>query len=173
MLDDAKLAAGRHLTLVDGPNDDGTGDERTGDDTTGHGTSGGAAGDTSRPSTRLRRLRAAVLQEYLDKLPDFLPVADILQMCGMRYPELADAADRGRVILEKRADGAGIVVADNLTFLREQRLLQLPVPLRVRVGVEPTGELVGVSWEAYAELARRADESGTDIATVIDALLSP
>jgi|GEM_PF-5316607 hypothetical protein len=143
----AKPLAERHLTLV-----------------------GGTGGGTPRPG--LRRLRAAVLQEYLDKLPEFLFVSDLLQMCGMRYPELVDAVDGGRLTLVKRDGGMGIVVADNLAFLRERRLLQLPVPHRVRVNAERTEELVGVSREAYAELLRRADEYGTGIADVIDGLLA-
>lgn len=150
---DANGTAGRHLTLVGGAN--------------------GLSSGRGRAPRGQRRLRAVVLQEYLDKLPEFLPVAEVLQMCGMRYPELADAADRGRVVLERRDGGMGIVVADNLAFLREQRLLQLPVPRRLRVTTSRHGdELIGVSRAAYAELARRADEYGTNIADVVDGLLA-
>ncbi|GAB3583713.1 hypothetical protein GCM10027406_28820 [Leifsonia lichenia] len=143
----AKPTAARHLTLV-----------------------GGTGGGKPRPG--LRRLRAAVLQEYLDKLPEFLFVSDLLQMCGMRYPELMDAVEGGRLTLVKREGGMGIVVADNLVFLRERRLLQLPVPNRVRVSPERDEELIGVSGEAYAELLRRADDDGVGIADVIDGLLA-
>ena len=144
---DAKPTAARHLTLV-----------------------GGTGGGKPRPG--LRRLRAAVLQEYLDKLPEFLLVSDLLQMCGMRYPELVDAVEGGRLTLERRDGNMGIVVADNLVFLRARKLLQLPVPPRVLVNVDRGDAMVGVSPEAYAELLRRADDDRVGIADVIDGLLA-
>lgn len=71
------------------------------------------------------RLRHAVADEYIAKLPDLLSLDEFARLTGMPTSEVRRATMTGELIVTLRDGGYGIAPADNVAFLLGERLLRL------------------------------------------------
>jgi hypothetical protein len=117
-------------------------------------------------------LERVVLQEYLEKLPEFITTTCLATICGMSLEELDDAVTDGRLNLTKQGGFSGIATHENATFLGSRSLLQLPLPRELPENT-PSPEQIGVSRPALQELTLRAEAADVSIAEIVNGLLDP
>lgn len=120
------------------------------------------------PHEARQRLRGVITAEYIAKLPAFVPLRQLADLCGMSERALRSRLRSSSAQVYLRDGVHGVFPEECAEFLDDVRLLQLPLP-------EPEPaiplELVGVSIEALRELSRRAQLEETTIPEYLDRLL--
>ncbi|MDR6971317.1 hypothetical protein [Leifsonia shinshuensis] len=76
------------------------------------------------------RLRLAVADEYVSKLPELLAVDEFARLTGLTIAQVRHATTTGDLVVSLRDGRRGIAPEDNLPFLIRERLLRLPRPGR-------------------------------------------
>lgn len=120
------------------------------------------------PELALQRLRGVITAEYIEKMPDFVPLRQLAALCGIGEQELRLRLRAGSAQVYLRDGVHGVFPEECAEFLDDVRLLQLPLP-----EPEPVVplELIGVSIEALRELSRRAQLEEATIPEYLDRLL--
>lgn len=71
------------------------------------------------------RLRTAIAEEYIAKLPDLLEIDEFARLAGLTIEQVRCAVRDGELVLSLRGCRRGISPADNVAFLARERLLHL------------------------------------------------
>ena len=127
---------------------------------------------TSKKKERLawQRLRQAIVEEYVEKLPEFLTIQQAAQLLRISEREVREHVFKSHLVARERHGSIVIVPADSKAFLMTGMLLRLPLPATIDKPEIPDVEIL-VSGKAFTNLAERASISGSTISGVINALL--
>lgn len=115
------------------------------------------------------RLRGAVAEEYIEKLPELLSIGEFARMSGMTVAQVRHATANGDLVVSVRHGRRGIAPVDNLPFLLRERLLRLPTP-QTR-GRRRGSRSLPVSQEAYERVWDEAVRQATSPRDALDRLL--
>jgi hypothetical protein len=75
-----------------------------------------------------KRLRQAIVEEYLEKLPERLSIPQAGRMLRIRDREVRELIFRARLIAREENGAIVIAPAENKEFLLTNMLLRLPTP---------------------------------------------
>jgi hypothetical protein len=115
------------------------------------------------------RLRGAIAEEYIGKLPELMTISEFARFSGMTIAQVRHATNSGDLVVSLRQGRRGIAPADNLPFLLRERLLRLPTP---RSGARRTrARSLPVSQEAYERVWDEAVRHATSPREALDRLL--
>ncbi|MFE4951923.1 hypothetical protein ACFQ9V_17615 [Leifsonia sp. NPDC056665] len=128
-------------------------------------------GGASHPDPR-QQLRKAILAEYLEKLPDFIPLRSLPEISGRSLQELQDDIDSGLLKLTKHNGFIGMAPRRNVPFLGTLTLLRTRSVASPADSPDASTEQITVSVVASHELAQRASLTGRTVATIVDEILN-
>lgn len=116
------------------------------------------------------RLRGAIAEEYIEKLPELMSIGEFARFSGMTVAQVRHATSSGDLVLSIRQGRRGIAPVDNLTFLLRERLLRLPSP-QSRGRRRNHSRSLPVSQAAYERVWDEAVRHATSPREALDRLL--
>lgn len=131
-------------------------------------TSHNAQRDQRARELRLR-LRRAIVDEYIGKLPELMSFSEFARFSGMTIAQLRHAANKGDLVISLRKGRRGIAPADNVPFLLRERLLRLSSPRNAPR--RNRSRSIPVSQEAYERVWDEAVRQATSPREALDRLL--
>jgi hypothetical protein len=130
---------------------------------------------TERASDRSRlrqlawlKLRCAIAEEYVSKLPETLTIDEFARFAGMTIGQVRHATTTGDLVVSIRDGHRGIAPSDNLTFLLRERMLQLHFD---KPAWPRSDRSVAISEAAYERVWEEAIRSSTTPMDALDRLL--
>ena len=115
------------------------------------------------------RLRCAVADEYVGKLPVLVPIDEFARIAGMTLAQIRHATTTGDLVISLRDGRRGIAPIDNIPFLIRERLLRLPTPATRRR--RRTARSLAVSHAAYERVWDEAVSRSISPQEALDRLL--
>jgi hypothetical protein len=115
------------------------------------------------------RLRGAIAEEYIGKLPELMSISEFARFSGMTIAQVRHATNSGDLVVSLRQGRRGIAPVDNLPFLLRERLLRLPTP-QTR-GRRNRSRSLPVSQAAYERVWDEAVRHATSPREALDRLL--
>lgn len=115
------------------------------------------------------KLRHAIVEEYVGKLPELLDIHEFARLAGMTIREVRHAASSGALVISIRSGRRGIAPADNVPFLLGARLLRLHAAKPVREHTDPRS--LPVSEAAYERVWDEAVRTSLTPAEALEQLI--
>jgi hypothetical protein len=115
------------------------------------------------------KLRHAVVEEYVGKLPELLDIDEFARLAGMTIRQVRHAASSGALVISIRSGRRGIAPADNIPFLLRTRLLRLHAAKPVREHTGPRS--LPVSEAAYERVWDEAVRTSLPPAEALEQLI--
>ena len=115
------------------------------------------------------KLRHAIVEEYVGKLPELLDIDEFARLAGMTIRQVRHAASSGALVISIRSGRRGIAPADNIPFLLRTRLLRLHAAKPVREHTDPRS--LPVSEAAYERVWDEAVRTSLPPAEALEQLI--
>jgi hypothetical protein len=115
------------------------------------------------------KLRHAIVEEYVGKLPELLDIDEFARLAGMTIRQIRHAASSGALVISIRSGRRGIAPADNIPFLLRTRLLRLHAAKPVREHTDPRS--LPVSEAAYERVWDEAVRTSLTPAEALEQLI--
>lgn len=119
----------------------------------------------------LRKLREAVADDYIGKLPSSLSSIEFARLARLTHNELLALISRGTVVARGGGSRPVIFPSDNRDFLMQPAVFALSAR-NVPVVSATQPAVIKVSAHAFERLSQRASDAGLDHATVVDRILA-